>query len=132
MPVDKWYNIFLFIPCEWSVDTQIDEKKKKQNKRPTDIISYRYRRRHFSSHSFFCSFVFFFLYTRVYNNVDEGSSSKSSSSVGSQPTYIEKIFLKNTHTHKSNKKKEKKEKSNVVCCKMYVLSFSVFRMPLTS
>jgi hypothetical protein len=76
-------------------------------------------------------FRFLFLYTRVYNDVDEGSSS-GSHSVGSQPTQTEKSFEK-TYMHiRRVKKKEKEEKSNVVCCKMYVLSFSVFRMPLTS
>jgi hypothetical protein len=45
----------------------------------------------------------------------------------------QKNLLKKTYTHiRRVKKKEKEEKSNVVCCKMYVLSFSVFRMPLTS
>jgi len=69
MLADKWYNASIFISCEWSVGTRDNEKKKK-NKRPRDTLSYRYRR-HCSSHFFLCSFVFFFLYTRVYNNVEE-------------------------------------------------------------
>jgi hypothetical protein len=48
-------------------------------------------------------FRFLFLYTRVYNDVDEGSSS-SSHSVGSQPTHTEKSFEKNIHAHKKSEK----------------------------
>jgi flagellar basal body-associated protein FliL len=105
MPADKRYNTFLFIPCEWSVGTQVNEKKKKTNVLGTVFLTGIVV---IVVHILASVLSFFFLYTRVYNNVDEGSNSNSNS-VGSQPTYVEKSFEK-THTHTRRAKKKERRK----------------------
>lgn len=98
------------------------KEKKKHNKCPPDSHSYRYRR-HCSSRSFLCSFVFFFFFSLfshthvVVNNDDAGSGSRSKvMSAVSQRT--QKNLFK-THTSKRRRKKwrekDRMKKNRTLC-----------------